>query len=82
MKARRPSLHVLTPHGATISGDSTACPPLSCACCKGELGPGKAGRKFCKPRCRLLYWAMGQIVKEYEVGNADGLKEFIERIRP
>lgn len=81
MKARKPAVQSLTPQGATISSDSKLSTLKSCLCCEAEFKPKTSKRAFCKDRCRLLYWAAGEIVKEYQAGRASGLEAFIEQLR-
>lgn len=55
----------------------------TCLTCQGDFRPyrSKPDQKFCKPRCRRLYWAADELAKEYRAGHADGLKEIIGKLR-
>jgi hypothetical protein len=53
-----------------------------CRYCKGKNKALTAHeRKFCSARHRLLFWAAGEIVKDFQGGRADGLRDIIERLR-
>ena len=72
----------LTRASATIAGDSGRKSLLKhCLCCLAEFRPKNKRQGFCQDRCRLLYWAMGEIVKEYLAGRAAGLEPFIRRLK-
>jgi endogenous inhibitor of DNA gyrase (YacG/DUF329 family) len=49
----------------------------ACSCCGKEFCVIRPKQRFCSSRCRLLYWAAGEIVKEYRAGNAQGLRKII-----
>jgi hypothetical protein len=45
---------------------------------KSKFKPGsKRKQEFCSPRCRLLRWAIKEILKVYRAGQADGLKPIL-----
>jgi hypothetical protein len=81
MKPRTPGNLSLTARTATISGGSRTWPLKACPCCKAEFRPKNSTQRFCLPRCRLLYWAAGEIVRAYRAGKAAGLKNIIEGLR-
>ena len=70
---------------ATISGGSEdkAAPTSSrlCLCCAKGFRVIRPKQRFCSSRCRLLYWAAGQILREYSAGKASGLRVILERLR-
>lgn len=70
----------ITPQGKAVKGDPARIAVNACPYCLAEIKPGKRGRRFCTPRHRLLYWAAGEIVKEYQAGRAEGLKVLIKRL--
>jgi len=53
-----------------------------CLCCWRTMSKIRPKQKFCSSRCRLLYWATGEILREYRAGNADGLRKMLKRINP
>jgi len=53
-----------------------------CLSCQKKFDQIRPKQKFCSNRCRLLYWAAREIIREYSAGNAAGLREMIEKIRP
>ena len=67
------------------SHDLTAEYHYSCLCCKTKFKPKKtkAGKdkKFCSSKCRLLYWALNEILKAFRVGKANGLRGLIDKIK-
>ena len=70
---------------ATISGQPMSTSGLArakrlCAFCKKPFAVAGIKQKFCSNRCRLLFWAAGEIVREFQAGNADGLKETVKKI--
>ena len=66
----------------TISGGSEENPIRSaCLCCSKKFRVTRPTQRFCSSRCRLLFWAAGEIVREYEAGNAAGLREMLERLK-
>lgn len=38
-------------------------------------------KAFCSDRCRLLYWAAGEIIREWKAGHAEGLRAVIEELK-
>ena len=69
----------------TISGRSEdRAAPTSrrlCLCCTKGFRAIRTKQRFCSSRCRLLYWAAGEILREYSAGNASGLRDILERLR-
>jgi endogenous inhibitor of DNA gyrase (YacG/DUF329 family) len=69
----------------TISARSEAkAAPISkkpCLSCGQNIRLIRPKQRFCSSRCRLLYWAAGEIVKEYVAGNASGLQDIIDRLK-
>jgi predicted RNA-binding protein YlxR (DUF448 family) len=57
--------------------------PNTCKVCltKFKPKPSLNKREFCSDRCRLLFWAMNQIVKASHDGRASGLQELIAGIQ-
>jgi len=39
----------------------------------------RAPTRFCSARHRLLFWALDEIVKEWQAGKAEGLREKIKK---
>lgn len=70
---------------ATISGGSEdkAAPTSKrlCLCCVKGFCVIRTKQRFCSSRCRLLYWAAGQILREYSAGKASGLRDILERLK-
>src|SRR4030042_301948 len=54
--------------------------PVSCWCCRRGLRLMRKKKKFCWSRCRLLYWAAGEIIKEWRAGSASGLVKLMREI--
>ena len=52
---------------------------VSCGFCLKIFRPYRPSQRFCGARCRLLFWAAREIVRERETGNAGGIKGIIER---
>lgn len=54
-----------------------------CEVCRRRMKLSHHGerKRFCSPRCRLLRWAVGEIVKDYPAGRASGLRDLIERLK-
>ena len=69
----------------TISGGSKErAAPINrrvCECCSKLFCIRRSKQRFCSSRCRLLYWAAGEIAREYSAGNACGLREFFEKLK-
>jgi hypothetical protein len=64
-----------------ISNDLNATKPIiSCLCCESALGNGNPRKRFCRGKCRILYWAIQEIIKEFKAGKANGLREFIKEL--
>jgi len=56
----------------------------TCKCCKlceREFRALTQKGEFCSSRCRLLFWAAGEIVKEFRTGRANGLKNLIQELK-
>jgi hypothetical protein len=53
----------------------------ACLCCSKKFRVTRPTQRFCSSRCRLLFWAAREIVREYEAGNAAGLREMLERLK-
>jgi hypothetical protein len=70
---------------ATISGRSEdkagSTSRRLCLCCTKGFRLIRPKQRFCSSRCRLLYWAAGQIVREYSAGKASGLRDILERLK-
>jgi len=70
---------------ATILGGSEdkAAPTSNrlCLCCAKGYRVIRPKQRFCSSRCRLLYWAAGQVVREYSAGKASGLRDMLERLK-
>jgi hypothetical protein len=88
-KLRRPGMAqnpcVNARRGAIIagSGSRVALPGKgSCLCCYKNFAIIRPRQKFCSNRCRLLYWAAREIQREYSVGNASGLRDVFEKLKP
>jgi len=52
-----------------------------CQVCENPLTDKKSNSKFCSPRCRLLFWAVKVLVKEWKAGRVNGLREMIQKLR-
>ena len=53
-----------------------------CRYCGSKLkadGP-RRDRGFCGARHRLLFWALGEIVKDFKAGQAEGIREAIQNL--
>jgi hypothetical protein len=74
---------VNAPRG-TISDGSDSLPGRtssgSCLCCLKSFSPIRIKQKFCSSRCRLLYWAAGEIIKEWRAGSASGLTDLMQEM--
>jgi len=72
----------LTMYRETISG-KTSWTTCKCCCkfCEREFRALTQKREFCSSRCRLLFWAAGEIVKEFRAGRANGLKNLIQELK-
>ena len=53
----------------------------ACICCTKNFRALHSRQKFCSNRCRWLYWATGEAVKEYSAGHAPGLGDMLEKLR-
>lgn len=51
----------------------------ACAFCKSKFPITRIKQKFCSNRCRLLFWAAGEIIKEFQVGKAEGMREAVKK---
>jgi endogenous inhibitor of DNA gyrase (YacG/DUF329 family) len=49
-------------------------------CCK-DFTVVMPRQRFCSNRCRLLYWAAGEIMNDYRSGRAKGLREVVKRLK-
>ena len=54
---------------------------VSCRLCLKTFKPKSRLNRFCSTRYRLLFWAAGEIVREYLAGEAPGIRVFIERLK-
>ena len=54
---------------------------ISCRLCLKTFKPKSRLNRFCSTRCRLLFWAAGEIVREYLAGEAPGIRDVIERLK-
>jgi len=52
----------------------------TCDTCLSSLLPLKRERHFCSDKCRLLHWALKEIIKEFKAGKANGLKGLIKEL--
>lgn len=82
---RRRSVRMGQNSPANASGEANAGPPEhslgSCQFCLKEIKRYRPTQRFCGNRCRLLYWAAGQIAKERELGNAEGIRLLMNRMK-
>jgi hypothetical protein len=53
----------------------------ACTCCAKDFQALHSRQKFCSNRCRFLYWAAGEAVREYLAGHAPGLGGMLEKLR-
>src|SRR4030042_573433 len=51
-----------------------------CLCCQKGFSLMRIKQKFCSSRCRLLYWAAGEIIKEWRAGSASGLVKLLREL--
>ena len=76
---------IVNARGRTIPRESESKTALlnrrPCLSCQKNFSQIRPKQKFCSNRCRLLYWAAREIIREYSAGNAAGLREMIEKIR-
>jgi len=54
---------------------------VSCGFCLKRFRPYRRSQRFCGARCRLLFWAAGQLVRERAAGKAEGIRGLIERLK-
>jgi len=54
---------------------------MPCGFCLKRFRPYRPSQRFCGPRCRLLFWAAGELVRERAAGNAEGVRDIIERLK-
>lgn len=54
---------------------------VSCGFCLKRFRPYRRSQRFCGARCRLLFWAAGELVRERAAGNAEGVRDIIERLK-
>jgi hypothetical protein len=52
----------------------------SCQLCLRKLKRQRSSQRFCSKRCRLLFWAARQLVKERASGNAGGIASLLDGI--
>jgi len=76
VNARRGAILAVSESKAALPGKR------SCLCCRKSFAIIRPRKKFCSNRCRLLYWAAKEIQKEYSAGNASGLRDVLERMKP
>ena len=50
------------------------------AVCFRALKTQRSGQSFCSSRCRLLSWAVKQLIKDVEAGKVDGLRGLIREL--
>jgi endogenous inhibitor of DNA gyrase (YacG/DUF329 family) len=68
----------LTVATAAISAQGY-CKP--CLTCERPFKSKNKKREFCSDRCRLLFWAVSTLVKEWKAGKANGLRDIIQKLR-
>jgi hypothetical protein len=54
---------------------------VSCEFCLKSFQPYRRSQRFCGARCRLLFWAAGELIREREAGNAEGIRDIIEKLK-
>jgi len=54
---------------------------VCCGFCLKRFKPKSRLNRFCGARCRLLFWAAGELVREWAAGNAEGIRGIIERLK-
>ena len=52
-----------------------------CGFCGQSFRPAKPWQRFCGQGCRRLYSAAEEIVREYSVGRASGIRPLVERLK-
>lgn len=67
----------LTATTATISGKEGL---RTCWTCERPFRSKNKRREFCSDHCRLLFWAVKVLVKEWKAGRANGLKDKIQKL--
>jgi hypothetical protein len=81
--AQNPCVNAAPCHDPEVSQDQ---PRLNlCRTCgaefKSKFKPGsKRKQEFCSPRCRLLRWAIKEILKVYRAGRASGLQGIVAEL--
>ena len=53
---------------------------LTCLTCGARFIVRGPGQRFCSSKCRMLFWAAGEIVKMICTGRGEGLKRILDRI--
>ena len=51
-----------------------------CLCCEKELKSKNSRRKFCSDKCRLFFWAVSTLIKEFKAGRVNGLRHLIQEL--
>ncbi len=51
---------------------------VPCACCLKPFRPKRPPNRFCSSRCRLLFWAAGELVEVVYAGRAEGLRPMLK----
>lgn len=54
---------------------------IPCLCCQREVRLSRPKQRFCSSRCRLLFWAAGEIARQFRAGKADGLLMVLPGLR-
>jgi protein-arginine kinase activator protein McsA len=49
-----------------------------CALCETTFRPRNGKQRFCSSRCRLLSWAVKEIVKDYHAGKPAGARRLFD----
>lgn len=69
---------------ATVNGhlshDLSQAKPAACLCCESPLEGNNSRKKFCCGKCRMFYWIMEEIIKEFKAGRANGLRGLIKEL--
>lgn len=47
---------------------------VRCACCLKTFHPKSRSQRFCGARCRMLAWALKQLLAESRAGRVEGLR--------
>lgn len=54
---------------------------MPCGFCLKKFRSYRPSQRFCRARCRLLFWAAGELLRERSEGNAEGIRSIIERLK-